>query len=344
MRPLLHVMSDQQRQRMADATFQLLAEVGVRLTEPAAHRLLLQAGAKQTGDRICIPAGLIEGALSSAPHAISIYNRDGILTMQLEEHNVYFGAHTDAPDLLDPTTGHRRPCRTEDVRRNAVLIDALENIAYTTASGLVADCPPSVADRVALAQCLKHSRKPVLAMPVTLEGLVESKEMAAVAAGGDAELRVHPLLIVYAEPVSPLSHPDESIRKLLYCAEEGLPLAYVPYAAQGGTAPLSQAGIIAQLCAESLSGLVIHQLQRPGAPFIFGGMASVMDMHTTIFSYGAPEFQLGNSLMAEMAHHFGLPNFGTGRHERLSMLRRASCIGSDVVLPDGCHLGCAAGA
>jgi trimethylamine--corrinoid protein Co-methyltransferase len=40
-------------------------------------------------------------------------------------------------------------------------------------------------------------------------------------------------------------------------------------------------------------------------------MASVMDMQTTVFSYGAPEFQRGNTLMAEMAHHFDLPNFGT---------------------------------
>ena len=74
---------------------------------------------------------------------------------------------------------------------------------------------------------------------------------------------------------------------------------------------MSQAAIIAQMCAESLSGLVVHQLKRRGAPFIFGGMPSVMDMKTTIFSYGAPEFQLGNSLMAEMAHYFELPNFGT---------------------------------
>ncbi len=74
---------------------------------------------------------------------------------------------------------------------------------------------------------------------------------------------------------------------------------------------MSQAAIVAQACAESLSGLVVHQLKRPGAPFIFGGMPSVMDMKTTVFSYGAPEFQLGNTLMAEMAHHFDLPNFGT---------------------------------
>jgi trimethylamine--corrinoid protein Co-methyltransferase len=101
------------------------------------------------------------------------------------------------------------------------------------------------------------------------------------------------------------------VSKLLACAEHEIPVVYTPYAAMGGTAPMSQAAIIAQVCAESLSGLVIHQLKRQGAPFIFGGMASVMDMKTTIFSYGAPEFQRGNTLVAEMAHHFGLPDFGT---------------------------------
>lgn len=73
---------------------------------------------------------------------------------------------------------------------------------------------------------------------------------------------------------------------MLYCAEHEIPLVYTPYAAMGGTAPMSQAAIIAQLCAESLSGLVVHQLEQRGAPFIFGGMPSVMDMKTTIFSYG----------------------------------------------------------
>jgi trimethylamine--corrinoid protein Co-methyltransferase len=176
---------------------------------------------------------------------------------------------------------------------------------------MVADRPQAVADRVALAECLIHSRKPVLAMPITPEALADSREMAGLVVGGEDALRDRPNLIVYAEPVSPLSHPDGSMRKLLYCAEHEIPLVYTPYAAMGATAPMSPAAITAQLCAESLSGLVVHQLRHPGAPFVFGGMASVMDMQSTIFSYGAPEFQRGNALMAEMAHHFDLPNFGT---------------------------------
>jgi len=233
----------------------------------------------------------------------------GVLTLVRGEERTQ--EESDAPDVLDPFTHRRRACEADDVRRNATLIDALPNISFTTASGLVADCSPGVADRVSLAQCLMNSTKPVLAMPVTLQALVDSHRMAALAVGGEDALRAEPVVIVYSEPVSPLVYPDESVRKLLYCAEHEVPLVYTPYAAMGGTAPMSQASIVAQMCAESLSGLVVHQLKRPGASYVFGGMPSIMDMRTTVFSYGAPEFQLGNSLMAEMAHYFRLPNFGT---------------------------------
>ncbi len=311
MKPMFRLLTDEKRSAIAAAAFELLERVGVKLTEPEAQALLYGAGAQVEGDRVYIPAHLVEEAIRSASEGISIYNRDGKLAMRLEWSNYYYGAHTDAPDVLDPFTCRRRPCKEEDVRRNAVLIDALSSISFTTASGLVADRGPEIADRVSLAQCLKNSTKPVLAMPVSLRGLVDCREIAALAVGGEDALRAQPLLIVYSEPVSPLVHPDESVRKLLYCAEHEIPLVYTPYAAMGGTAPLSQAAIIAQMCAESLSGMVVHQLKRRGSPFIFGGMPSVMDMKTTIFSYGAPEFQLGNSLMAEMAHYFELPNFGT---------------------------------
>jgi trimethylamine--corrinoid protein Co-methyltransferase len=308
---IFRILSSEQRARIANAVFDLLECVSVRLTEPEACHLLRAAGARIEGDRVRIPAELVKEAIGSAPSSIAIYTRDGERAMDLGGTTVYFGAHTDAPDVLDPFSHERRPCTEADVGRNAVLVDALPNISYTTASGMVSDRPAAVGDRVALAQCLIHSPKPVLAMPVTEQGLIDCREMAALAVGGDDVLRERPVLVVYAEPVSPLVHPDDSIRRLLYSAEHEIPLVYSGYAAMGGTAPMSPGAITVQLCAESLSALVAHQLKRTGAPFIFGGMASLMDMQTTIFSYGAPEFQRGNTLMAEMAHHFNLPNFGT---------------------------------
>jgi trimethylamine--corrinoid protein Co-methyltransferase len=83
-------------------------------------------------------------------------------------------------------------------------------------------------------------------------------------------------------------------------------------APQGGsTAPATFAGEVVQGSAESLSGLVLAQLVRPGAPFIYGAFATVMDMRTTIFSYGAAEMSLMVAAMAQMAQHYRLPFFGT---------------------------------
>ncbi len=311
MPPSLTFLNPEERQRVIDAALALLQNIGVRVTEQASVDLLVNAGASLRDQRAYIPEALVRSALASAPEKIMLFSRTGEPVMDLSGLQSYFGAHTDAPDVLDPCTGQRRPCLEEDVRKNAALAQGLPGISFLTASGLVADAAPELADRLALANCLEYSIKPVLVMPATRASLAQMHRMAALASGGESGLRRHPSLIVYAEPVSPLVHPDESLRKLLYCAEHQIPVAYVPYAARGATGPMSMAGILAQLTAKSLSALVIHQLARPGAPFIFGGMASIMDMRSLVFSYGAPEFQAGNTMMAEIAHRLRLPNFGT---------------------------------
>lgn len=312
MTPIFRLLDDEQLERILAAAYRLLEHTGVRLTHPEALELLKKAGARIEGHRAYIPEALVLQALKSAPGEITIYNRESQLALQLGGRNVYYGAHTDAPEVLDSIDRLRRPCLEADVRTHSRLADALPNIHFLTVSGLVADQPAQLADRAALEQCLQNSTKPVLVMPISRQSLEDLRRMAAIAVGGEDILNAYPNLIVYAEPVSPLNHPDESIAKLLYCAQFKIPVAYSPYAACGGTAPMNPAAILVQLSAESLSGLVIHQLKQPGAPFIFGGMASVMDMKSMVFSYGAPEFQRGNSMMAEIAHALDLPNFGTG--------------------------------
>ncbi len=306
------LLDDEKMARILASTYQLLEKTGVRITHPEARMLLENAGAQIIGQRAHIPEAMVFQALSTVPGEIIIYNRDNQPAMQLGGRNAYFGAHTDAPEVLDPMDHRRRPCIESDVCAHARLANALPNIHFLTVSGLVSDQPAQLADRAAVVQCLQNSTKPLLVMPISRQSLEDIRYMSAIAVGGEDVLKSYPNLIVYAEPVSPLNHPDESIAKLLYCAEFNLPVVYSPFAACGGTAPMNPAAILVQLCAESLSGLVIHQLKQPGAPFIFGGMASVMDMRTMVFSYGAPEFQRGNAMMAEIAHFLGLPNFGTG--------------------------------
>jgi trimethylamine--corrinoid protein Co-methyltransferase len=78
----------------------------------------------------------------------------------------------------------------------------------------------------------------------------------------------------------------------------------------GATAPATFGGTLAQGNAEVLSGLVIHQLRNPGAPFIYGSISTIMDMQTTVCSYGAPEMDLMTAAMTDLAHSYGLPMYG----------------------------------
>jgi len=136
-------------------------------------------------------------------------------------------------------------------------------------------------------------------------------DMAAVVAGGKKTLQEKPFIFNYCEPIPPRSHPMESCEKLRISAENRVPVVYMPYSMMGGTAPMSMAASLAQGNAEFLFGLTLTQLVSPGAPVIYGHMPSIMDMKTTIGSYGAYEFHLLVGAAAELSAWYKIPFYGT---------------------------------
>jgi trimethylamine--corrinoid protein Co-methyltransferase len=156
---------------------------------------------------------------------------------------------------------------------------------------------------------LRNTEKPIVAVAENGRDLRVIRDLAAALRGGKEELRQKPYFAVYAEPASPLEHPADSIEKVLVCARAGVPCVYVPAPLTGATAPVTVAGYMAQGMAESLFGLVVHQLCRPGAPFVFGHGHAVLDMSTAQSSYNAVEGYAIEMGMVEMAKWLDLPNF-----------------------------------
>jgi trimethylamine--corrinoid protein Co-methyltransferase len=117
---------------------------------------------------------------------------------------------------------------------------------------------------------------------------------------------------MYGQFISPLQHDRMAVERLIFCAEHEVPLIYVPTIMPGVSGPITLAGSLALATAESLAGLVMQQVKRPGAPFIFGACVSRLDMRTMLFPYGSPEWRLNDLVMAELSRHYGLPVFGTG--------------------------------
>jgi trimethylamine--corrinoid protein Co-methyltransferase len=134
--------------------------------------------------------------------------------------------------------------------------------------------------------------------------------IACAVAGGETELREKPFLMLYAEPISPLLFNDESVDKLLFCAEKGIPVTYPPSPNTGGGGPITIAGALALGNAECLAGLVLTQLVRPGASFLYGMNTAALDMKSAIVAYGAPEWPLGMAAWTDIGRYYGLPVWG----------------------------------
>jgi trimethylamine--corrinoid protein Co-methyltransferase len=310
-KPRLSVLNDEQIEQIHLATLEVLERTGVQITHPRALELLHGAGARVEGDRVHIPGWLVEDAIRKAPSRVVLGRRDGERAVFLEGDKVWFGPSLDCIDYLDPVSGERARFTSEHCRITATVADALPNYTWVMTIGMADDVPADVADRVIARQVLTYCEKPLVFCCKDVNSTHDIYEMYLLVAGSEERFRQAPTCVHYSEPISPLLYYDPAVEKILFCAEKGIPLINYPAPQGGSTAPATFAGEIVQGSAESLSGLVLAQLVRPGAPFIYGAFATVMDMKTTVFSYGASEMSLMVAAMAQMAQYYRLPFFGT---------------------------------
>jgi trimethylamine--corrinoid protein Co-methyltransferase len=111
--------------------------------------------------------------------------------------------------------------------------------------------------------------------------------------------------------VSPLSFATEVTTLLIETCRQGIPVILSAAPMAGSTAPVTLAGMLAQLTAEQLSGVVLAQLVRRGAPLLIGPIPATADMRTGRYLGGGAEFGLTNAAMAQMAQFYELPIYNS---------------------------------
>ncbi len=104
-------------------------------------------------------------------------------------------------------------------------------------------------------------------------------------------------------------HDPDALTKVIGCALLRIPLIYAPAPAAGATGPCSIPGTVLVGNAEALSGLVLHQHVRSGAPFVYGAGGGAMDMRTMTDPYLAPDSVLALQASTDLARYYGLPSF-----------------------------------
>jgi trimethylamine--corrinoid protein Co-methyltransferase len=118
----------------------------------------------------------------------------------------------------------------------------------------------------------------------------------------------------------------------------------VPFILGGAMGPVTNAGAIAQSLAETMAGCALTQLERPGAPVIFGNFLSSMSLRSGSPTFGTPEPAIGSMVVGQLARRLNLPlrcsgNFTTSKlpdahamnEGTMSMLAAVHC-GANFIL------------
>ncbi len=320
-RPKLTMLEREDRLRLHQASLHILREIGVQVHSPKALEILRKGGAAVSGENVKFSSSLVEWALASAPSKFNLYKRGtSEVALKLDGEEVYFGPGSDTFRYLDPRTGTRHNFSLGDISECYRLCDALPEIGFIMSIGVPRDVPQENYYRHQFAAMLRNSTKPIVIVCDSREDMEANTMMAAAAAGGLDKLSEYPTILLYSEPSTPLQHSFEAAEKLLFCAENRIPVTHSPAPMMGGTAPITLAGAVALGNAEMLSGLVMHQLCNPGAPFLYGHGVHHLDMQTMVSVYGAPEYQLARVMAAEMGRFYNMPVWGYAGHSDSKVL------------------------
>ena len=222
-------LTEDQLNQIHDATLEILEGTGVRFQDDEAIELFKKAGLDiLDGNRVLIPSWRVEWALNCTPKQILLYDQTGSPAIRLSRRVSYFGNGSDLLHIVDHRTGQRRPPVYTDIEEFIRILDALPFYDFVMSGFIPSDIGPDKAERYQMLAMLRHTKKPIIYVTTSIQNTKHSVAMAEVVAGGADALRRRPFAANYINISHPLRHNPESVQKLLWLSEKGLPFVYRP--------------------------------------------------------------------------------------------------------------------
>ena len=306
----MKILTDDQIWEIKQAAFDIIEKVGFKCQHKEIHKMMKQAGAWVNDNNIKIPRHIVEACLVTTPKGWTIYDREGRRAMEVEGEKSHYGTSTASPNTLDAFTGEIRQTNIKDIELGAKVADYLDGIDFVMPMGTAQDVPADAAEVHEFPAMVSNTTKPSVFIGYTALGCEYVYEMAAVIAGGQENLSQKPFIIAYPEAIAPLFFPDEVIERIFVAADRFMPQLPGSTVQAGATGPVTLAGLITLITAESLIHITIAQLRKQGCPVAMSGNVGILDMKTALMTVGAPESNLALAAQAEVARSFNLPTWG----------------------------------
>lgn len=302
------LVSDDELESIHQASLQVLQEIGMDLLLPEARERLAAAGAEVKGERVRFPRGLIEECLKTVPSEFNLHARNPENSIRLGGSAMVFGNVSSPPNCSD-ADGGRRTGNLADFR-NLLKLSQVFNCIHFLGGYPVEpiDVHASVRHLVALKDMATLTDKPFHAYSLGRERICDGIEIARIARGITGEqLEGEPSLFSIINTNSPLKLDAPMLQGIIEMSARNQAICVTPFTLAGAMAPVTVAGALVEQNAEALAGLVMTQVVRPGAPFIYGGFTSNVDMKSGAPAFGTPEYMKATIVGGQLARRYRVP-------------------------------------
>jgi len=312
MRPRVRFLSDELIQKIVDEALKLLETQGINLNHDGLLERFGDLGSSacrvdREKKRVWFRPDLVASCLRQTPRQVKLWDIAGKKLFDLSGDHVHFTPGSTAIKMLEHGTNRMRPATAEDMVTFGKLVERLGPIDFSATAVTPSDVPQGIGDSIRLYALLKTTSKPICTGAFSIEGFDVMRDLQLAVRGTREALREKPFAYFSACPTSPFKWSRTTSDNTMKCAELGIPVEFIAMPLAGLVGPISLVGCVIQHTVETLSGIIISQTSRPGAPILYGGSPGIFDMRTMAATISSVEAQMIDCAYAEVGKFLGLP-------------------------------------
>ena len=310
-RPPYDWLDPEALERIHEASLDILENVGLDFLDDEALDIWQRAGAKvdRAARHVWPDRGLVLEAIAAAPSSFTWRARNPAHDVVIGGDAIAFGPCGGMVYATDLDRG-RRIGTMDDYEKLLKLAQSSHALHFAAWEQVTAqDVPVNI----------RHLHRVRAGLTLTDKVVMEGAHGRIITADTLAMMG-----IVYGsldgDPVtgdvinasSPLRFDERMLGGLITYARAGQATFITPFILAGAMSPVTMAAALAQQNAEVLAGAALTQLVRPGAPVIYGGFTTNIDLRSGSPAFGTPEGAWAALVGGQLARRYGLPSRGNG--------------------------------
>ena len=307
--PPIEEFSADQIEAIHQTSLTILREKGIKVLNHEARNLYRQAGAEVDENDLIVrfDPDLVMDLVGHAPHRFTMRGRGEQRWFEVGGTNLAFATVGGPPNYSDIEGG--RQAGTQAAFDNLLRLAQVYDVIHLTAPLVEPqDVPINHRHLFMTRSVVEITDKPTFIYSRGRSAVADALEILRLGYGMDRDtFEANPHCYTVVNANSPLQLDELMCSGIIDFARAGQMMILTPFTLAGAMAPVTLPGALAQQNAEALAGITLSQIVCPGAPVVYGGFTSNVDMKSGAPAFGTPEYVKAAFASGQLARRYCLP-------------------------------------